>query len=411
MDILYSNCCGIDVHKKCVVACVLRPGLAGEPAKEIREFGTMTRDLLELADWLKQCGVTHVAMEATGVYWKPVWNILEGYAYTVLLVNAAHIKNVPGRKTDKIDCAWIAKCLRHGLLQPSFVPPAPIRELRDLCRTRSTLARQKADVANRIQKVLEDANIKLASVATDVLGVSGRDMLKHIIAGHGDAGELAELARGRLRNKLEDLQLALEGKVTGHHRFLLKEYLEQVEYLDRTIARFEQRIEEHISPFDESVALLVTIPGVERVAAWSLVAEIGANMEQFPSAEHLASWAGICPGNHESAGKRLSGKTRKGSPWLKAMLVQMAWAASHTKNTYLSAQYHRLAPRIGKKKALIAVAHSILTAAYHMLRNKQSYQDLGAGHFAKIQGNKAQIYHIRQLERLGLQVTVKPKAA
>lgn len=411
MEIVYANCCGIDVHKKCVVACVLMRGAADEPAKEIRQFGTMTRELLQLADWLKQCGVTHVAMEATGVYWKPVWNILESCEFTILLVNAAHIKNVPGRKTDKIDCAWIAKLLQHGLLQPSFVPPVAIRELRDLCRTRTTLARQKADVANRIQKVLEDANIKLASVATDVLGVSGRDMLKHIIAGHADAAELADLARGRLRNKLDDLQLALEGKVTGHHRFLLKEYLEQVEYLDRKMVRFEQRIEEHMSPFDDAVALWITIPGVERVAAWGLVSEMGANMEQFPSAEHLASWAGLCPGNHESAGKRLSGKTRKGSPWLRAMLVQTAWAASHTKKTYLSAQYHRLAPRIGKKRAVIAVAHSILIIAYHMLRNKQAYQDLGANHFAKMQGHKAQQYHIRQLERLGLQVTVAPKAA
>ncbi len=336
MDTLYPRCAGIDVHKGNVVVCVRCCDRPGKVFEEIRTFSTMTRDLLALADGLVGHAVTHVAMESTGVYWKPVFNILEGGVH-VLLVNAEHIKQVPGRKTDVKDCQWIAQLLQCGLLKASFVPPQPIRELRDLTRQRTQLIQERAAAANRIQKVLEDANVKLASVATDVLGVSGRDMLEALIAGETDPEKLADLARKRLREKIPALQLALQGRVTDHHRFLLRMHLDHVTHLEELIGRLGARIEDALAPFAEAVEQLQTIPGVSQRVAETVVAEIGTNMEQFPSAAHLASWAGMCSGNNESAGTRRSGRTTKGDRWLKRILVQAAWAASHTKGTYLAA--------------------------------------------------------------------------
>jgi transposase len=342
MDTLYPRCAGIDVHKNNVVVCVRCCDRPGKVVEEIRTFATMTRDLLALAAWLAEQGVTHVAMESTGVYWKPVFNILEG-GVQVILVNAEHIKQVPGRKTDVKDCQWIAQLLQHGLLKASFVPPLPVRELRDLTRQRTQLVQERAAAANRIQKVLEDANIKLAGVATDVLGASGRDMLEALIAGETDPAKLADLARRRLREKIPALQLALQGRVTDHHRFLLRMHLDHVTHLEELIGRLGTRIEEALTPFAEASARLQTIPGVSQRVVETVLAEVGPNRGQFPSDGHLASWAGMCSGNNESAGKRRSGRTTKGNRWLKRILVQAAWAASHTKGTYLAAQYRRLA--------------------------------------------------------------------
>jgi transposase len=408
MDILYRCCAGLDVHKKTVVACVRRLDAAGPARQEIRTFGTMTCDLLALSDWLVEQGVEQVAMESTGVFWKPVFNILEG-RLAVMLVNAEHIKQVPGRKTDVKDCQWIAQLLQHGLLRASFVPRPPIRELRDLTRQRAQLVAEKATAANRIQKVLEDANIKLASVATDVLGVSGRAMLEAIIAGEDDAEKLADKARKRLRNKIPALQTALRGRVTEHHRFQLRLLLDHVTHLEELIGRLGGRIEEVIAPFAEAVERLTTIPGVEQRAAETVIAEIGPNMEQFPTADHLASWAGMCPGNNESAGKRKSGKTTKGSRWLRQMLTQAAWAASHTKDTYLAAQYRRLAARRGKKRALVALGHTLLVIMYHMLKNRTTYQELGGDFLERLEPERLTRQLIQRLEKLGHHVTLRPK--
>jgi transposase len=341
MDAIYPCVAGLDVHKQTVVACVRRWDGRGRVSKQVKTFGTMTRDLLELGDWLSRQGVTHVAMESTGVYWKPVFHLLEGRFTEILLVNAQHIKNVPGRKTDVKDCEWIAQLLQCGLLRGSFVPPVAIRQLRDLTRQRSQLVADRARVANRIQKVLEDANIKLASVATDILGVSGRAMLEAMIRGEGDPELLADLAQRRLRAKLPQLRQALLGKVTNHHRFLLRTLLEQVDSLERLIASYCERIEEEMAPFASARDRLQTIPGVDQRTAECMVAELGINMDQFPSEGHLASWAGLCSGMNESAGKKRSSRTRKGSRWLRQTMVQAAWAASHTKTSYLGAQYRR----------------------------------------------------------------------
>jgi transposase len=408
MDILYRCCAGLDVHKKTVVACVRRIDATGPARQEIRTFGTMTCDLLALSDWLAEQGVEHVAMESTGVYWKPVFNILEG-RFAVMLVNAQHIKQVPGRKTDVKDCAWIAQLLQHGLLRASFVPPPPIRELRDLTRQRSQLVAEKATAANRVQKVLEDANIKLASVATDVLGVSGRDMLEAIIAGEDDAAKLADQARKRLRHKIPALQTALRGRVTEHHRFQLRLLLDHVTHLEELIGRLGARIEEVTAPFAEAVERLTTIPGVEQRAAETVIAEIGPNMEQFPTADHLASWAGMCPGNNESAGKRKSGRTTKGSRWLRQMLTQAAWAASHTKDTYLAAQYRRLAARRGKKRALVALGHTLLVIMYHLLKNRTTYQELGGDFLERLEPDRLTRQLVKRLEKLGHNVILQPK--
>jgi Transposase and inactivated derivatives len=369
----------------------------------------MTTDLLALADWLQEKGCTHVAMESTGVYWRPVFNLLEGQ-FELLVVNAQHIKAVPGRKTDIKDAAWIAELLRHGLLRGSFIPSKPQRELRELTRYRSTLVQERARTLNRLQAVLEDANLKLASVVTDIYGVSARAMLEAILAGERDVETLADLARGRLRTKRDQLKEALEGRVTAHHSFLLTEHLSMLEYLDEAIARVSDEIDQRLTADHEAIALLDTIPGVGQRAAEILIAEIGTDMSRFPSAKHLASWAGMCPGNHESGGKRLSGKTRKGSRWLRQILVEIAHVASKTKNTYLAAQYRRIAARRGKKRALIAVGHTILTIVYTMLTRKQPYQDLGAAYFDQREQHRVERRLVQRLERLGYEVALHPRA-
>jgi transposase len=374
LDLIHTRCAGLDVHKKTVVACIRRLGPDGAIDSQVRTYRTMTADLIALADWLDAEGVTHVAMESTGVYWKPVFHLLEG-RFEVLLVNAHRIKNVPGRKTDVKDAEWIAQLLQYGLLEASFIPPPPIRELRDLTRQRAQLVRERAGMVNRIQKVLEDANIKLASVATDVLGASGRAMLAALAAGGDDPAALAALARGRLRGKTPELNRALRGLVTDHHRFLLRTLLRQVEQTEGLIAEYTARIEAVSLPFAEPAGRIESIPGVGARAAEAIVAEIGTDMTRFPTAGHLASWAGLCPGNNESAGKRRTGKTNKGSQWLRTVLVQVAWSASHTKETIFSATYRRWAKRLGKKKALVALGHKILVVIYKLLKGGIDYQE------------------------------------
>ena len=408
MEKVYERCCGLDVHKKTVVACLRTPGARGRRTSEVRTFGTTTPELLALADWLLEAGCTHVAMESTGVYWKPVFNILEGVC-EVLLVNAHHIKAVPGRKTDVKDCEWIADLLEHGLLRASFIPPPPIRELRDLTRYRRALIAQRATEANRVQKLLETANIKLGSVAADVLGKSGRLMLKALIAGERDGARLAELAKGPLRKKREALAPALTGRFTAHHAFLLGQLLAHMDELEAHIAQFDAQIEETLRPFAQvPLELLQTIPGVGQRTAEVILAEIGVDMRRFPTAAHLASWAGMCPGNNESAGKRKSGKTRKGDRYLRTALIEAAWAASHSRNTYLASLYARIARRRGAKKAAVAVGHSILVAVWHILRKGVPYADLGPSHFDRLNTERLTRHYLRRLEDLGLQVTVQP---
>jgi transposase len=410
MEVVYRCCAGLDVHKKSVSVCVSCREADGSKRQEIRAFATTTRDLLALADWLGEQGVTHVAMEATGVYWRPVWAILEGHHH-LLLANPQHMQAVPGRKTDTKDCEWIADLLQHGLLQGSFVPLTEIQDLRDLTRYRAELTQAQTGVANRIQKLLEQANIKLSSVASNTLGVSGRQMLRALIAGETDSGQLAERARGRLRSKIPELRLALEGRVRDHHRFLLGEYLEEWDAIGQRIARLEAEIERRIGPFEYAVALWQTIPGIERVTACSLVAEIGVDMRQFPSARHLASWAAVCPGNNESGGKRKSGKTRDGNRWLRRTLCQAAWAVTRKKKCYLSAQFKRIAARRGVKRAVMAVAHTMLVTAYTMLKKGRSYQDLGGDYLERINKDQLQRYFVKRLQNLGLKVTIQSVTA
>jgi transposase len=399
----------LDIHKQTVVACVRCQDAKGGARQETRTFGTTTRALLELADWLSAQGVTHLAMESTGVYWKPVWNVLEGQ-FEMLLANARDIKQVPGRKTDVKDAEWIAQLLQHGLLRNSFIPGAPQRELRELTRQRRQLIQAKASVANRIQKVLEDANIKLASVATDALGVSGRAMLEAMIAGTDKPEVLADMAQRKLRAKIPQLRLALQGRVTDHHRFLLRLLLDELTHMEGLIGRLSERIAQVLpSPFVEALGRLTTIPGVGEQAAENILAEIGTDMEQFGSAPRLASWSGMCPGNNESAGKRQSGKTTKGNRWLRATLVQVAWAASHTKETYLSAHYRRLAARRGRKRALVALGHTILGIIFSVLKNRTEYRELGPDYFEKLDTARITRSLVRRLERLGHQVTLQPQ--
>jgi transposase len=409
METLYRTCTGLDVHKTTVVACVRRLDASGKARQQTRTFATTTAALLELCDWLTGAGVTHVAMESTGVYWKPIWNILEGQ-FQMLLVNAQHIKQVPGRKTDVKDAEWIAQLLQHGLLRGSCVPPRPQRELRELTRQRRKLVDANAAVANRIQKVLEDANIKLGSVATDVLGVSGRAMLESIIAGGDDPATMAQQARGRMRRKIGELEQALRGRVTEHHRFLLRLLLDDWDGRTRLIARLTQRIDAVLTAsMQEAVERLTTIPGIDRRAAEAIVAETGPDLASFDSAAKMASWAGVCPGNDESAGKRRSGKTTKGNRWLRVFLVQAAWAASHTKQTYLSAQYRRLASRRGRKRALVGLAHTLLVVIYHVLKQRTTYQELGADYFDRLNADRITRGLVRRLESLGHTVTLQPQ--
>ena len=408
MEVVYQRCAGLDVHKETVVVCLeIREG--GKLQKDIRTFRTMTSDLLLLHDWLLAKGVTHVAMESTGVYWKPIHNLLEGN-FTILLVNAAHIKTVPGRKTDVKDCEWIADLLAHGLLKGSFIPPQDIRDLRDLTRYRKSLTDERVREVNRLQKLLESANIKLSSVATDVMGVSGRDMLEALIAGNINPETLADLARGKLRKKLGLLREALQGRFRPHHQFMLGEILSHLDYLDEAIERLSNEVEEHIAPFFQEIELLKTIPGVKQKVAEAIIAEVGADMSHFPSDRHLASWAGLCPGNNESAGKRKSGKTRKGDRWLKRNLIEASLTMSRAKDTYLSALFHRIARRRGTQKATVAVSHAILVIAYHILAEKLPYREFGADYFDRL--NESYIKHnfIKRLESLGYEVTLKPLA-
>lgn len=407
MQTVHERCCGLDVHKRTVVACRIIPNRRGRFTQEVRSFGTMTGELLGLADWLRAGGVTHVAMESTGVYWKPVFNLLEG-DFEVLVVNARHLKAVPGRKTDVQDAEWIAQLLQHGLVRGSFVPPAPQRELRELTRHRGALVNERSRVRQRVQKVLEGTNIKLASVASDPLGATGRAILGALVAGKTDPKALAELAEGRLREKRGLLEQALAGVVQPHHQFLLAELLSHLDYLDEAIQRVSREVEKRVSPFEEELVLLDTIPGVNRRIAQILAAEVGMDMTRFPTAAHLASWAGLCPGNNESAGKRKSGKTRKGSKWLRWALVEAAHGAARSKDTYLAAQYHRLVPRRGKKKAIVAVAHSILVSVYHILTRKEPYRDLGPHHFDLRQRGIVQRRLVQRLEHLGYRVSLEP---
>jgi len=410
MELVFERCCGLDVHKKLTVACLSVPGPDRKVRKETRTFGAMTADLLQLADWLASNGVTHVAMESTGVYWKPIYNILEG-TFTVLLVNAQHIKAVPGRKTDVKDCEWIADLLQHGLLKGSFVPERPQRELRELTRYRTSLVRERTAEVNRLQKTLEGANIKLASVASNVVGKSSRQMLARLVEGSTDEKAMAQLAKGRLREKIPQLERALVGCFAAHQRFLVAQQLAHIDFLDESIERLSEEVAERVGPFAPEVERLMTIPGVSRRVAETLVAEIGTDMSRFPTDRHLSSWAGMAPGNDESAGKHKSAKTRKGSPWLGSALVEAAQAAGRTKDTYLSAQYHRLAPRRGAKKAVVAVGHTILVIAYHLLKEGTAYRELGGRYFDERDREAVQRRLVQRLQGLGYQVILQPTAS
>lgn len=408
MQVVYERCAGLDVHKKTVVACRITPQSEGGWRKDIRTFGTLTEELLTLADWLRAGGVSHIAMESTGVYWKPIYNLLEA-EFGVVLVNAQHIKFVPGRKTDVNDAQWIAELLQHGLLKASFIPPVEQRDLRDLIRYRTALIQERTREVNRVQKVLEDANIKLGSVASNVLGVSGRDMLEQLIAGQDDPAQLAQLARGRLREKIAELERALTGRVRDSHRLLLKLHLEHIDDLNHKIRQLSGEIERLLGPFDTSAALarLDAIPGVDVKVAQVLLAELGPDMSRFPTAAHAASWAGLAPGRHESAGRNRSSRIRQGNKHLKAALVQAAHAAGRRKDHYLGAQYRRLAARRGKQRAAIAVAHSILVIAYHMLRRGTEYSELGGDYFDKRNQQQTQQRLVKRLEQLGYKVTLE----
>lgn len=436
MEIVNRRCAGLDVHKKIVVACRMAPR-GSQVGQETKTFGTTTGELLRLSDWLGEWQITHVAMESTGDYWRPIYNVLEGH-FTVWVVNAQHVKQVPGRKTDVKDAEWLADLLRHGLLKPSYVPDREQRALRDLTRYRTKLVQQRAQVVNRLQKVLEDANIKLASVASDVLGVSGRAILAALIAGETDGVVLSQLAQGRLREKQAELAQALTGYMSEHHRFLLSRQLELFDFLSQQIDAMSERIEQQMAVMaaappsspapaqdaadcddqasqaadvqepltpEEAVALLDTIPGVNRLTADVLVAEIGLDLSRFPSQRQLAAWAGVAPGNDESAGKRYSGRTRLGNRWLRSALCQAAWAAAHSKQTHLAELYHRLAARRGKKRAIVAVAHSILVSAYHMLQNRQPYQELRYDSFDQRRKDATTRRLLHRLQKLGVEVT------
>jgi transposase len=409
MQVVHERCAGLDVHKKTVVACRMVPQPVGEGWQvDVRTFGTMTIDLLALRDWLAEVHVTHVAMESTGVYWKPVYNILEE-EFEVLLVNAKHIKFVPGRKTDVKDAQWIAELLQHGLLKASFIPKPAQRELRELVRYRTHLIQERVREVNRVHKVLEDANLKLSSVATDIMGASGREMLAAIIAGKDDPEALAELAKGRLRTKIDELEQALTGYVKDSHRRLLSWHLRHIDELNALLEEIEQEIDQHIRPFDEDdlIARLDTIPGVDRKTAQVIIAELGTAMSRFPTAHHAAAWAGLAPGKNESAGRNHSSRTPKANPYLKAALVQAAQAAGKSKDNYLAAQYRRLAARRGKKRATVAVAHSILVIAYHLIERGTAYVDLGATYFDHRKKDTVQQQLVRRLEKLGFKVTLE----
>jgi transposase len=401
MEVVYERCCGLDVHKKSVLACVITP-----EGREIRKFGTMTKDLLMLADWLAERRVTHVAMESTGVYWKPVFNLLED-DFELVVANAHHIKVVPGRKTDVKDAEWIADLLRHGLIRGSFIPDRAQRELRELLRYRRRLIQQHTQVVNRIQKVLEGANVKLSSVASDVVGVSGRAMLEAMVAGEEDPKALAALAKGKLRDKRDALEEALRGLMGSHQRLMLQSQLRHLDFLDQEIARLDEEVSTRTAPFRDLVNQLDEIPGIGPRSAEQILGEIGPDMSRFPTAAHLASWARLCPGNNESAGKHKSGRSGKGNPWLGSTLIEAAKAAARTKDKYLAAQYHRIAPRRGRNRATKAVAHSIIVSIHHMLSNHTTYQELGGNYFDNRDHLATVRRSVRRIERLGYTVTLE----
>jgi transposase len=409
MERVVERGCGLDVHKKSIAAGVRLPGERGQRHQEVRTFGTTAVELLALRDWLEAHGVTHVAMESTGVYWKPIYYVLEE-AFTCLLVNPVHMAQVPGRKTDVQDCVWIAQLLEHGLLRGSFVPPAPIRELRDLTRYRKTITQERSRAINRLHKALEDADIKLASVATDVLGVSGRAMLEALVRGTTDPDVLAELARGALRKKLPALRQALSGRFRPHHAFVVGQILAHVDYLEEAIEAVSQQIDTLIAPFIPVLERLSTIPGVKKRTAEVILAEIGPDMRAFPSAAHLASWAGLCPGNNESAGKHRTGRTRKGTPWLRTALTEAALGAIRHGRGALAARYRRIMRHRGHKKAVIAVAHAILVAVYYLLTRNTTYQELGDDYYDRRHAERAKRRALQTLERQGYRVILETAA-
>lgn len=410
MEQIVERCAGIDVGQAEVVVCARVPDAStGATAELVASYGTTTPDLLELNDWLAGLGITQVAMESTGVYWKPVYYLLED-GFTVLLVNAAHVKHVPGRKTDTIDAVWLAQLLAHGLLSPSFVPPKPIRELRDLTRYRKAVINERTAQINRVHKVLQDAGIKIATFASDIFGVSGRAMMRSLIAGEADPALLADLAKGRMRTKIPSLNKALTGRFSEHHAFLLRRMLDHIEAQEAEIADLDARIDQRIAPFAHLVELLDTIPGVDSRAAQTILAEIGPDMSIFPTAGHLASWAGMCPGQRDSAGKRGSGKTRKGSTWLRAALVQSARAATRTKGTYLREHYVQIRRRRGDARAVVAVGHEILIAAYRVLETGQPYLDPGPAVVAQRTIDRSRRRAVDSLRRLGYDVLLTPAA-
>jgi transposase len=403
---MYERCCGLDVHKKLIVACLLVVSAQGELEKQIRSFSTMTKDILALADWLRAAECSHVVMESTGSFWKPIYNLMEGL-FELIVVNAQHIKAVPGRKTDVRDAQWLAELLQHGLLQPSFIPSAPQRELRELTRYRTSLVEERARIVNRLQKTLEDTNLKLSSVITDLTGVSARAILAQLLAGESDPAVLAELAKGRLRNKRAELEQALVGQLKAHHRFMLTEQLGHIDYLDEAIEHLNSEIEDRFNAEEQHIERLDAVPGVNRRIAQITLAEIGTDMSKFPSAKHLASWAGLCPGNHESGGKRYSGKARKGNQALRRALIEAAHAAGKSKNTYLGALYRRLAGRIGRKKAALAVAHRIVVIIYHLLAGEEAYKEFGATYFDERAREMVEKRLVKRLEGMGYQVILQ----
>ena len=408
MEILHRSCCGIDVHKQFLVACLLTVDDTGRPHQELRRFSTMTGELLACVDWLQQAQCSAIAMESTGVYWQAPYNLMEGKFAQVMIVNAQHLKRVPGRKTDKKDAEWIAELLQVGLLNPSFIPPRFQRELRQLTRVRTTLGQERTRLINRLHKTLEDTNLKLSSVLTDIRGQTGRHILGAVVRGEDDPIALANMALRRAKSKRDTLELALRGQVTDHHRLLLRELLEMIQLHDQAIARLDAEVAERLRPYEEQIQRLDAIPGLNRRCIEVLFAEVGWDMSPFPDAAHLASLVGICPGNDESGGKRRSGRIRKGNRYAKAILIQAAHAAARTKNSYLAAQYRRIAARRGDKRAAVAVGHSILIIYYHMLKTGQPYQEKGGTYFSELDRHQAERRLTKQLERLGYQVTLTP---
>jgi transposase len=406
MEVVYASCAGLDVHKKKILACVRVANQRGSVERQVKTFGTTTGELMVMSDWLRSHAVTHVAMESTGIFWRPIYAILEG-TFTLLVVNAAHIKAVPGRKTDVRDCEWIADLLAHGLLKGGFIPPVEIRDLRDLTRYRVSLVNERTREVNRLHKLLETANIKLTSVATDVMGVSAQAMLKSLLEGTTDPDVLADLAKGVLRKKLPELRKALEGRFTPHHRLLLGTILAHIDFLDETIIALGKEITAYMAPFQKEAELLDEVLGISVQVAETIISEIGVNMDYFPSEKHLASWVASCPGNNESAGKHKSGKTRKGNPYLRRVITEAANACGNSKNSYLGARYQRLVKRREKKKVIVAVAHSILIIAYHILKHKTPYYDLGPNYFDKLNKQHLVRYHQKRLQSLGFKVTIE----